>query len=158
MLSSSLSYIIIRSFPESIFLVLSGYILFDLKLDFNNIIKNSLFYLLVLTGIRMLPISFGIHTILSMFVIGIIFYKFENQQIIQTAINISKIYICLAISEGVYIVIVNNLFKIPTEILTNNTSIKSALLSLPSLLIFILLIVGLNTITKNISKDIGVKL
>lgn len=151
MLNSSLSYVIIRSFPESIFLVLSGYILFHLSFNFKNIVKNSLVYLVILTCIRMLPISFGIHTILSMFVIGVIFYKLENQQIIPTIINVSKIYICLAISEGIYMVIASDILKISTEILTNNTSIKSAILSLPSLLIFILLIIGLNAITKKTS-------
>lgn len=154
MLNSSLSYVIIRSFPESIFLILSGYILFNLNINLKNIIRNSLFYLVILTCIRMLPISFGIHTILSMFVIGMIFYKFENQQIISTIINVSKIYICLAISEGIYMVIADKILKIPTQILTNNTSINSAILSLPSLLIFILLIIGINLITKKISENI----
>lgn len=154
MLNSSLSYIIIRSFPESIFLILSGYILFKLKINFKNIIKNSLFYLVILTCIRILPISFGIHTVLSMFVIGMIFYKLEDQQIISTIINVSKIYICLAISEGIYVVIADGILKIPTQILANNTSINSAILSLPSLLIFILLIIGLNVVTKKISKNI----
>lgn len=154
MLNSSLSYVIIRSFPESIFLILSGYILFNLNINFKNIIKNSLIFLVILTCIRMLPISFGIHTILSMFVIGMIFYKFENQQIISTIINVSKIYICLAISEGIYMVIADKILKIPTQILTNNTSINSAILSLPSLLIFILLIIGINLITKKISENI----
>lgn len=154
MLNSSLSYVIIRSFPESIFLILSGYILFNLNINLKNIIRNSLFYLVILTCIRMLPISFGIHTVLSMFVIGMIFYKFENQQIISTIINVSKIYICLAISEGIYMVVADKILKIPTQILTNNTSINSAILSLPSLLIFILLIIGLNLITKKISENI----
>ncbi|MCU9807020.1 hypothetical protein LEQ06_01745 [Paraclostridium sp. AKS46] len=154
MLNSSLSYVIIRSFPESIFLILSGYILFNLNIKLKNIIRNSLFYLVILTCIRMLPISFGIHTVLSMFVIGMIFYKFENQQIISTIINVSKIYICLAISEGIYMVIADKILKIPTQILTNNTSINSAILSLPSLLIFILLIIGINLITKKISENI----
>lgn len=154
MLNSSLSYVIIRSFPESIFLILAGYILFNLNINLKNIIRNSLFYLVILTCIRMLPISFGIHTVLSMFVIGMIFYKFENQQIISTIINVSKIYICLAISEGIYMTIADKILKIPTQILTNNTSISSAILSLPSLLIFILLIIGINLITKKISENI----
>lgn len=152
MLNSSLSYVIIRSFPESIILVLGGYILFKLRFDFKDIMKNSLFYLVILTCIRMLPISFGIHTILSMFVIGIIFYKFENQQITSTIINVAKIYICLTLSEGIYMYIVSNMLGISMEILTDNTNVSSAILSLPSLLIFVLLIIVLNLITKKIIK------
>ena len=154
MLNSSLSYVIIRSFPESVFLVLAGYILFNLDINLKSIIKNSLFYLVTLTCIRMLPISFGIHTILSTLVIGMIFYKFEKQQIIQTIINISQIYICLAISEVMYMFIADKILKIPTEILANNTSINSAVLSLPSLIIFILLFITLSLLTKKINLNI----
>jgi hypothetical protein len=152
MLNSSLSYVIIRSFPESVFLVLAGYILFNLKIDLNGIIKNSLLYLVILTCIRMLPISFGIHTVLSMFVIGMIFYKFENQQIISTIINISTIYVCLALSEVIYMVIASDILGISTDILADNTNINSAILSLPSLPVFILLIILLNLITRKLSK------
>ena len=154
MLNSSLSYVIIRSFPESIFLVLAGYILFNLKIEFKNLIKNSLFFLILLTSIRMMPISFGIHTVFSMFIIGVIFYKFENQQIIPTIINASKIYICLATSEVIYMLVAEKILGVPTTMLVDNTSINSAILSLPSLLIFILLIIGLSVITKKISKNI----
>lgn len=146
MLDSSLSYIIVRGFPESIFIVLAGYILFNLKINLKNIIKNSLFYLVILTIIRMLPISFGIHTILSIFVMEIIFYEFEKQPIIQTTINVSKIYICLAISEAFYIFLSNKIFKISLETLTSNTNVKSAFIALPSLLIFISLVFALSKI------------
>ena len=152
MLSSSLSYIFIRSFPESVLLILAGYILFDLKIDIIDVLKNSILYLIILTFIRMMPISFGIHTVLSMFVIGIIFYKLKKQQIITTILNIANIYICLAISEGIYMIIANCVFKIPTQVLTANTSVYSALLALPSLLIFILLIIVIKLITKKLNR------
>lgn len=152
MLSSSLSYIFIRSFPESVLLILAGYILFNLKIDIIDVLKNSILYLIILTFIRMMPISFGIHTVLSMFVIGIIFYKLKNQQIITTILNIAKIYICLAISEGIYMIIANCVFKIPIQVLTANTSVYSALLALPSLLIFILLIIVIKLITKKLNR------
>lgn len=151
MLSSSLSYILIRSFPESILLILAGYILFNLEINIIDILKYSILYLIILTFIRIMPISFGIHTVLSMFVIGIIFYKLKNQLIITTILNISNIYICLAISEGIYIIMANWIFKIPIKVLTTNTSVNSALLTLPSLLIFILLIILMKLITKKLN-------
>lgn len=152
MLSSSLSYILIRSFPESILLILAGYILFNLEINIIDVLKDSILYLIILTFIRIMPISFGIHTVLSMFVIGIIFYKLKNQPIITTILNISNIYICLAISEGIYIIMANCIFKIPIKVLTANTSVNSALLTLPSLLIFILLITLMKLITKKLNR------
>ncbi|GAA0861001.1 hypothetical protein [Paraclostridium tenue] len=152
MLSSSLSYILIRSFPESILLILAGYILFNLEINIIDVLKDSILYLTILTFIRIMPISFGIHTVLSMFVIGIIFYKLKKQPIITTILNIANIYICLAISEGIYIIMANCIFKIPTKVLTANTSVHSALLALPSLLIFILLITLMKLITKKLNR------
>ncbi|MEG0180674.1 MAG: hypothetical protein RR657_02190 [Peptostreptococcaceae bacterium] len=153
MLSSSLSYIIIRSFPECALLILASYILLGIKLNFKEMLKQSVLYLIVLTCIRMLPISFGIHTVLSMFVLGTILYKLKNQDIINTILTISKIFVCLAMSEGIYMLIINNIMGVPTELLTDNTRISSALLTLPSLLIFIILVVILNRITKKLSKN-----
>lgn len=153
MLSSSLSYIIIRSFPECALLILASYILLGIKLNFKEMLKQSILYLTVLTCIRMLPISFGIHTVLSMFVLGTILYKLKNQDIINTILTISKIFVCLAMSEGIYMLIINNIMGVPTELLTDNTRISSALLTLPSLLIFIILVVILNRITKKLSKN-----
>ena len=49
-------------------------------------------------------------------------------------------------------IIANCVFKIPTQVLTANTSVYSALLALPSLLIFILLIIVIKLITKKLNR------
>lgn len=152
MLSSSLSYIITRSFPECILLILASYILLDLNIDLSEIIKRSIVFVIIVLGIRILPISFGIHTILIMFALGIIIYKFKYQNIIETIFTISKILICLVISEGLYMAIATILLNIPVETITNNTSIESALKSLPSLGIFIILVLLIKVIDKKIKK------
>lgn len=152
MLNSSLSYIIVRSFPECILMTLASYILMGIKLDFKDILKNSILYLGVLTFIRMLPISFGIHTILGMFVLGIILYKIKKQDIILTILTIAKMFACLAISEGIYMFIINTILGVPLEKFIDNTSVESALLTLPSLLIFILLVIILKFLTNKIGR------
>lgn len=153
MLDSSLSYIIIRSFPECILLILTSYILIGIELDFKDIFKYATLYLIVLTFIRKLPISFGIHTFLSMFALGIILYKLKKQDVIQTILAVAKIFICLAISEGIYMFIISDIVGVPMDLLTNNTKVISALLTLPSLFIFIMLIRGIKLITKKLSKN-----
>ena len=102
--------------------------------------------MIIVLFIRMLPISFGIHTILSLFVLGIILYKFKKQNVIHTIVAISKTFVCLAISEAIYMSLVTGIFKIPIEILTDNTNIRSAILTLPSLLVFMLLVILLKKI------------
>ena len=152
MLNSSLSYIIIRSLPECILLILSSYILMNIKLDKMDILKNSILYLIILTLIRLLPISFGIHTVLSMFVLGTILYRLRGQDIISTILTISKIFICLAMSEGIYMVMANDVMGIPLKLLTDNTKIVSAMLTLPSLLIFFILVLIIKMLTNKIYK------
>lgn len=150
MLESSLSYIIVRSFPECILLIIASYIFLDINIKRKDIAKESILYVVILTLIRKLPISFGIHTVLSMFTLGIILYKIKKQQIIQTILTIAKIFICLAISEGIYLIIINNILGIPTEMITNNTSVESALLTMPSLIVFIILVIILKFVEKKI--------
>lgn len=141
MLQSSLSYIIVRSFPECICLILASYMLLSINLKLDEIIKKSIVFVLIVLCIRSLPISFGIHTIMIMFVLGIILYKFKKQNIISTIMTIAKIFICLALSEAIYVAIATSVLNISDTILMSNNSIESALLSLPSLIIFIVLII-----------------
>ncbi|CEN89606.1 Uncharacterised protein [[Clostridium] sordellii] len=152
MLNSSLSYIIIRSLPECILLIISSYILMNIKLDKIDIFKKSILYLIILTLIRVLPINFGIHTVLSMFVLGTILYRLKGQDIINTILTISKIFICLAMSEGIYMVMANDVMGIPLKLLTDNTKIVSAMLTLPSLLIFFILVLIIKMLTNKIYK------
>lgn len=152
MLNSSLSYIIIRSLPECILLIISSYILMNIKLDKIDIFKKSILYLIILTLIRVLPINFGIHTVLSMFVLGTILYRLKGQDIINTILTISKIFICLAMSEGIYMVMANDVMGIPLKLLTDNTKIVSAMLTLPSLLIFFILVLIIKMVTNKIYK------
>ena len=75
MLESSVTYILLRTFPESIILVLSGLILLDIKIDTKNVIKKGILLGISITFIRLLPINFGVHSVLSMIVLEIILYK-----------------------------------------------------------------------------------
>lgn len=131
---------------------LASYILMGIKLEFKDILKNSILYLGILTFIRMLPISFGIHIILGMFVLGIILYKIKKKDVILTILTISKMFACLAISEGIYVFIINTILGVPLENFIDNTSVESALLTLSSLFIFIALVIILRFLTNKIGR------
>ena len=151
MLESSIIYILLRTFPESIILVLSGLILLDKKIDTKIVIKTGILLGTLITLIRLLPINFGVHTILSMIVLGIIVYKISDKQLVQSMISICLIWISLALSEVIYIFIATEIFKIPFDKLVNNKSLYSALITLPSLLILIGLVFIFKAVTKKIN-------
>ena len=152
MLQSSMSYILIRTFPESIVLVLSGMILLGIKIDGKKIINSGIILGILITFIRSLPINFGVHTILSMTVLEVILYKNSNDQLIKSMISTCMIWISLALSEGIYILIATKIMNIPFENLANNKSIEGALATLPSLVI----LVGIVFIFKIIVKKVNI--
>lgn len=140
MLESSMVYLLIRSLPENILLILSGFILMDLKLDKIKIIKLGLLFSLIMHFVRNLPITFGVHTIISMILLELFLIKLSGEKSMKSIIMTLVIYIALILSEGIYIWVVVDLFGIPEELVMNNTNIKGAISSFPSLIIFLLLI------------------
>lgn len=146
MLRLPLNYILIRTFPESIILVLVGMILLGIKIDSKDLIKKGLLLAIVITFIRMLPINFGVHTILAMIVLQLILYKSANKQLIKSMISTCTIWISLALSEGIYIIIATKVFKIPFGNLTDTTSVYGAMITLPSLIILVLMAILMKVI------------
>ena len=55
-------------------------------------------------------------------------------------------------SEGIYMVMANDVMGIPLKLLTDNTKIVSAMLTLPSLLIFFILVLIIKMLTNKIYK------
>jgi hypothetical protein len=142
---------LLRTFPEGIIVILSGLILLDIKIDIKDIIKKGLLLGILITFIRLLPINFGVHSILSMIMIEIILYKSSDNQLIKSIISTCMIWISLALSEGIYIFIATGIFKIPFEKLANNKSLYAALITLPSLLILICIVFIFKIIIKKIN-------
>ncbi|CEI73794.1 MULTISPECIES: hypothetical protein [Romboutsia] len=137
MLTSSIGYMILRTFPESLVTIFCGMLLMGIKLDNKEILKKGFLLGVIVIAIRSLPINFGVHTILSMIALGIMLYKMSNGDLLRTVISTCLFFIALAMSEGIYIFIATSLLNIPIEILTNQDGPISAIRTLPSLLIAI---------------------
>lgn len=137
----SINYILIRSLPESLVILLSGMLLLGIKINIKELIIKSLVLAAIVGCIRIvLPISFGVHTILAMIALGVMLYNLSNKNLINTTITTCIILISLALSESIYILIANGIIGIPLEILMDNQSIQGALLTLPSLVIVFLIV------------------
>lgn len=151
MLESTWQYIIIRTFPESIILILAGVILLGKKINKLEILKNGLLLGLLITIIRKLPINFGVHTILAMVTLLVLLYNMSDRaSFIPPLITTSLIWIALAISEGIYIGLAINVLKIPFEYLASNSTPEGAILTLPSLIILMVIILLFKSIKNKI--------
>lgn len=155
MLKSTLSYIVIRTLSESILLILAGFILLNLKIDKVKIIKLGIVLGISISGIRMLPITYGIHTILGIMLSGLILANVSKLPIIQPMMAITVIFIVLAISEVIYIRLANIVLNISLEVLMVR-DLKGAILSIPSLLIFISIVIMLNFILSIIKSKMDI--
>ena len=152
MLESSLVYIITRTFPESIVVVLSGIILLGINIDKEKVLKYGICLGFIISVIRLLPINFGVRSILSMIAVWIILFKNANNDIIKSMVSTCLVWISLALSEGIYILIATALLNIGVDKLMDNTSLTGAIITLPSLLIMFLIVILLKYIKCNILK------
>ena len=152
MLESSLVYIFTRTFPESLILVLSGVILLGLNIDKKKIFKYGIILGIIIGIIRLLPITFGVHSVLSMIALCIILLKCARNDIVKSMVSTCLVWISLALSEGIYILIATSLLNINVERLTDNTTLQGAIITLPSLLIMFLIVLLLRYIKDNILK------
>ena len=152
MLESSLVYIIARTFPESIVAVLSGMILLGINIDKGKVLKYGIYLGFIISIIRLLPINFGVHSILSMIAVWMILFKNSSNDIIKSIVTTCLVWISLALSEGIYILIATDILNIGVEKLMDNTSLNGAIITLPSLLIMFLIVILIKYIKCNILK------
>ena len=152
MLESSLVYIIARTFPESIVAVLSGMILLGINIDKGKVLKYGIYLGFIISIITLLPINFGVHSILSMIAVWMILFKNSSNDIIKSIVSTCLVWISLALSEGIYILIATDILNIGVEKLMDNTSLNGAIITLPSLLIMFLIVILIKYIKCNILK------
>lgn len=149
MLNSSLAYILMRSLPESILFMLAGHILLDLSLDKRKIFYNGLILGAVVSLIRFMPINYGIHTILAMMTGGFMLYKSCNLPILNSIIATCGNFIALGISEGIYVGIAVGILGVDMNLLMSR-EFKGAIVTMPSLAIFLLVIIFMKFIINRI--------
>lgn len=150
MLQLDIPYIIARTFPEGILVVLAGFILLDTKVSRIKLLKMGLLLGAIVTFIRMLPINFGVHTVLAMMMYWLIISKISGAKTIQTIITTLKIWIALVLSEGIYLGVATWILNLDYEVLTTNEGFEGAIKTLPSLVIFMLIVIIIKLVSKKI--------
>lgn len=137
MLKSSVIYTLVRSLPESILFIFLGNMLLEANMSKNKILQMGMLMTLIISFVRLLPITFGVHTIISIMIEVLIFTYLSGNKIIQSVIITFELFIALLLSETIYMFIAINIFKINLNVLVNQSNFISAISSIPSLLIFL---------------------
>lgn len=153
MLHTSLGYILVRSFPECAILLLAGCNFLNLKISLKTLLKKTLILGMMISLVRMLPISFGIHTIIGMAFILFVLADLSKDSFINSIMALCKLFLCLIFSELIYIKLVTGVFSVPEKIIIDNYTIMGAIYSLPSLVIFAILAFGMEFVTRKNCRE-----
>ncbi|MBB6713811.1 hypothetical protein [Clostridium gasigenes] len=140
----------LRAIPESFLAILAVYIFSNTPINKKKYIITSLIGSCVFFGVRMLPIDYGVHTILAIGIIIIISVLINKIDIIK-AIKAEFIYsIFQFIAEGLNIFIIQNILKADMNKVFSNAVLKTVY-GLPSLAIlgFIIFLYYIITLKKD---------
>lgn len=87
-----------------------------------------------------------------MVALGVILFKCSNNDIIKSMVSTCLVWLYLALSEGIYVLIATNILNIKIEKLMDNSSLQGAIITLPSLVIMFLIVIILKYIKDDILK------
>lgn len=154
MLHTSIGYILVRSFPECAIMLLTGCYFLRLNISKKVILKKSFILGIIVSLIRLLPINFGIHTILSMACTLFMLLYLSKDSFINCIMTTCKLFISLILSEFVYLYISNYIFKIPDSYLIGNYTLEGAIITLPSLGILVLFAMLIQSLTNRLNDKL----
>ena len=124
-----------RLIPEAFVIIFAMVTLSNVKLNAKRYIISSLLLAVCEYSIRMLPINYGVPTILDIFVI-IIITRYINKIDIVLGIKVSLITtIVLFICEGLNVLLISFIFKESLNGIMENTILKT-IYGFPSLICF----------------------
>ena len=127
MLRTSLGYTLIRTFPECAIVFAVGCYFLNLSISKKDLLKNSLILGVIQSCIRMLPISFGIHTIIGMAIVLFMLVNMSKNTFINCIMALCQIFLCLILSESIYVSLLTNVLSIPESLFINNYTVMGAI-------------------------------
>lgn len=131
--------LIVRMIPEAFLLIYSIYILTNTKVYFKKIFISSILGGLGVYIIRLLPVHFGVHTIISVMLYIVLAVKINNIEMFKAMATTLVAIIIIFISDLVLVFVYTNIFQLSSELLFGESWI-SALTSIPSLILFYLIV------------------
>lgn len=129
----------LRAIPEGFLFIFAIYVFSKQKIDKKKYVISSLICSITIFSVRMLPINYGVHTILALLFVLFLTITYSKIDVINAIRSTIIIYLIQFLAEGINMLIIqlipnldiNNLFKDP---------IIKTILGLPSLIIVALLI------------------
>jgi hypothetical protein len=128
-----------RMIPEAFLVIFAIYRLTNQKFDMKKIILSSIIGGFGVFITRLLPVHFGVHTILAIMLYILLAVKLNKIEIYKAIATGLILQIILFISDFILVFIYTKILFLPTEKLFGQSFI-SALVAIPPLFVFYLII------------------
>lgn len=139
MLRITLLEFFLRGLPEGILIIFAVYAFSKTVIDLKKYVLSCIIYIIAVYLVRLLPIQYGVHTILNIIILIILTVN-VNKIVVIKAVQASIMALMLEfICEGINMVIIKYIFKVDMIKLLSDTSFK-ILYGIPSLLIFLAIV------------------
>lgn len=139
MLQQPLYSLFIRMIPESFFILLSVCLLTNSKINYKNIAIASIIGGVCVYLTRLMPIHFGVHTILGVMIHILLSNKFNYIKMQKAIFGALISIILIFISDIMLFTLYKSVLKLPFEILIGN-SLLAVIATLPSLIIYYIMV------------------
>ncbi len=130
--------LILQGIPEQIAIVTLAFVIAKIPLEGKKIIPIGLVIAFSSYFLRLLPITFGIHTIIIMVLLFILLFKVGKSNINTSLIASLISFLTIIIVETICLSLLMPAFGVTSEILFTNTTIR-ILISLPQVLVLFVL-------------------
>ena len=152
MLKVSLIDFLLRIIPEALLFVWASHLLSKTKIEFIRYFSSSIIIAIAGYLIRFLPIDFGIHVILNIFVFLIISIKINRLKVVK-AIPISiGVFVIESICESLNMMLLTNILHYDLSFILKNNIIKLVSF-IPSLILFIIINLMLSFIINFLTRE-----
>lgn len=152
MLKVSILDMCFMGFSESLLLVWAISLINMKKLNIKIWILLSIFFTIIVYFLRMLPIQYGAHTLISVAILIVNAHYINKTPLIKSISSSLIVVILLFICEFVNIVLLMYLFKVNIQKMVN-LPLQKTIVVLPSLMLFVIFILIFNNVNKkNIMK------
>lgn len=135
MLKLTLLEMFLRSLPEEFLIIFAVYVFSKTVFNVKRYVISSILLVIAVYLIRLLPIQYGVHTILNIIVIIVLAININKINIIKSIQAAIMAVVLEFICEGINMFIIQYVFKVNVVYILSNTSLK-ILYGIPSLVIF----------------------
>lgn len=144
--------VIIKGIPEGLLIFLGLYIISGISFDKDKILVSGLLYSIITYCIRLLPISFGIHTLIIFFFVVLVSRFFNGIEISDSIKSTLIMDMCILLCELINILLLQSIFGEYTQVILQDT-FKKTIYSTPSTIILAIIIFVIYKFRKRGLKD-----